>query len=48
MTRQVEAVFREGVLRPVEPLVLAENEHVLVTISNIPEEFEGDLRSGAC
>ena len=37
MARQLEAVFKEGVLRPVEPLLLAENQHVLVTIADIPE-----------
>lgn len=36
MTRQLEAVFTQGVLRPVEPLSLTENQHVIVTISDVP------------
>ncbi len=36
MTRQLEAVFVGGVLRPLEPLTLTENQHVLVTISDAP------------
>jgi len=36
MTRQLEAVFTEGVLRPTEPLFLDENQHVIVTISDVP------------
>ena len=36
MTRQVEAVFEEGVLRPLEPLSLANQQHVLVTITGLP------------
>jgi len=40
MVQQLEAVFEQGVLRPLEPLSLTENQHVLVTISDIkaPEE----------
>ena len=33
MTRQVEAIYENGVLRPLEPLPLAERERVTVTIS---------------
>lgn len=37
MTRQVEAVFKDGVFRPVEQgLLLAENQHVMITISDMP------------
>ena len=35
MARQVEAVFEEGVLRPLEPLSLPENKRVLLTISDV-------------
>jgi predicted DNA-binding antitoxin AbrB/MazE fold protein len=34
MTRQVEAVYERGVLRPLEPLMLAESQRVKVTISD--------------
>jgi predicted DNA-binding antitoxin AbrB/MazE fold protein len=33
MVRQLEAVFENGVLRPLEPLALAEKQHVRVTIT---------------
>ena len=36
MTRQLEAVFEKGVLRPLEPLPLAEHQKVLVTIDDLP------------
>jgi hypothetical protein len=36
MTRQLEAVFTGGVLRPLEPLLLDENQHVIVTIAEVP------------
>lgn len=32
MTRRVEAVYEQGVLRPLEPLALPEGQHVTVTI----------------
>jgi len=38
MARQLEVVFERGVLRPVEPLTLEENQHVLVTIADVPVE----------
>ena len=36
MTRQVEAIFERGVLRPLESLPLSEKQHVLVTITDFP------------
>jgi predicted DNA-binding antitoxin AbrB/MazE fold protein len=36
MTRQLEAVFEHGVLRPLEPLALPEMQHVLLTITDVP------------
>ncbi|MBV9156080.1 MAG: antitoxin family protein [Acidobacteriaceae bacterium] len=36
MVRQLEAVFEHGVLRPLEPVPLAEKQHVLVTIADMP------------
>jgi predicted DNA-binding antitoxin AbrB/MazE fold protein len=35
MVRQLEAIFEQGVLRPLEPLSLPENQRVLVTITDI-------------
>ena len=37
MTQQVEAVFEEGVLRPLEPISLSEHQVVLLTISDVPQ-----------
>jgi predicted DNA-binding antitoxin AbrB/MazE fold protein len=34
MTRQVEAVYEHGVLRPLEPLALDESQRVKLTISD--------------
>ena len=33
MTKQVEAVYENGVLRPLEPLLLDEHQRVTVTVS---------------
>jgi predicted DNA-binding antitoxin AbrB/MazE fold protein len=35
MTRQVEAVYEHGVLRPLEPLMLGESQRVKLTISDV-------------
>jgi predicted DNA-binding antitoxin AbrB/MazE fold protein len=32
MRMQVDAIYENGILRPLQPLDLAENEHVLVTV----------------
>ena len=37
MTKQVEAVFEHGVLRPLEPLPFADNERLLLTVSDLPK-----------
>ena len=34
---QVEAVYENGVLRPLEPLELAEHQHVTVTVTECTE-----------
>ncbi len=36
MAIQLEAVFEGGVLRPLQQLNLAEKQHVLLTISDLP------------
>ncbi len=40
MTTRVQAVYENGVLRPLEPLNLAENERVSVTLGD-PEALTG-------
>ena len=37
MTKRVEAIYENGVLRPLEPVNLAEHQRVTVTL-NEPEE----------
>jgi predicted DNA-binding antitoxin AbrB/MazE fold protein len=37
MTRQVEAVYENGTLRPLEPLTLEEHQRVTVTIEDAPK-----------
>ncbi len=37
MMEQLEAVHEGGVLLPLAPLALAESQHVLLTITNVPE-----------
>lgn len=42
MTRQLEAVYQGGVLRPLQPLNLLEDQKVFVTVATLPvseEEF---------
>lgn len=48
MVRQLEAVYEHGILRPIQPLLLDENQHVLVTIRELPARNSAwlDLRSG--
>jgi predicted DNA-binding antitoxin AbrB/MazE fold protein len=38
MVRELEAVFENGLLRPLEPLSLDENQRVRVTITDLPPE----------
>ena len=43
MTRTVSAVYENGVLRPSEPLPLAEHQKVNVTVSDAPDRAEAWL-----
>ena len=43
MTRQLEAVFQGGVLRPLQPLNLAEDQKVFVTVATIPGDEDDYL-----
>ena len=38
MVRQLEAVFENGVLRPLEPLALPERQHVILTLTEAPQK----------
>lgn len=40
----MEAVYEQGVLRPLEPLSLPEQQHVFVTISDVPVRETGGSR----
>ena len=37
MSKRLEAVYENGVLRPLQPLGLADQQHVLVTVSEISD-----------
>jgi predicted DNA-binding antitoxin AbrB/MazE fold protein len=39
MEKTFEAVYEDGVLRPLETLTISNRQHVLVTISDIPATF---------
>ena len=39
MTIQLEAIFEQGVLRPLEPLTLPEHQRVRLTIDEKPGQF---------
>jgi predicted DNA-binding antitoxin AbrB/MazE fold protein len=36
MTRRLEAIYEQGVLRPIEPLALAEHQRVRLTLEERP------------
>jgi predicted DNA-binding antitoxin AbrB/MazE fold protein len=38
MFSQIEAIYENGVLRPLEPLALTENEHVKVTVARTEDQ----------
>jgi predicted DNA-binding antitoxin AbrB/MazE fold protein len=40
MTREVEAIYEDGVLKPVEPLQLAEKQRVKVRVSDMLDRSE--------
>jgi predicted DNA-binding antitoxin AbrB/MazE fold protein len=42
MTRTLQAVYERGVLRPLEPLPLAEQQQVTVTVSDAEDGETGD------
>lgn len=43
MTKSIQAVYEKGVLRPLEPLHLTENERVRLTIANGTEDAGEEL-----
>ncbi len=43
MPTQLQAVFENGVLRPLQPLALAERQCVTITIADLPAYAEGIL-----
>jgi predicted DNA-binding antitoxin AbrB/MazE fold protein len=42
ITMTIDAVFENGVLRPLKPLFLAENEQVTIRVRRRGESFEDD------
>ena len=43
MPLEVEAVYENGVLRPLQPLDLTEHEHVLVSVAKTPPSGRSSL-----
>src|SRR5436190_16344285 len=43
MTRTVQAVYEKGLLRPLEPLNLQENERVTITVTNSTRPIDDEL-----
>ena len=43
MTRQLEAIFQGGMLRPLQPLNLLEDQKVVVTVATIPATNEEEF-----
>lgn len=43
MIRELEAIFQGGMLRPLQPLSLLEDQKVLVTVATIPETKEEEF-----
>jgi len=42
MARQLEAVYEQGILRPLEPLTLPEHQRVHLTLNEVPTELSLD------
>jgi len=40
MTTRIEAIYEQGVLRPVEPLALPEHERVTITLEGFDDEVD--------
>lgn len=45
MTQKVEAIYEDGVLKPLQPLALAEHQRVSVTIDELSESPEDALKA---
>ena len=43
MSRELEAIYQGGVLRPLQPLSLLEDQKVLVTVATIPVKDDDDF-----
>ena len=39
MVQHLEAIFEQGLLRPLQPLSLDERQHVLLTITDLPDDL---------
>jgi predicted DNA-binding antitoxin AbrB/MazE fold protein len=43
MSKVIEAVYENGVFRPLKPVLLPEGEHVHVTVSDLPAAWQQRL-----
>ena len=47
MVTRVEAIYERGLLRPLQPIVLAENEHVTLTINPVDDDIDHEFHAYA-
>jgi predicted DNA-binding antitoxin AbrB/MazE fold protein len=45
MNKTIEAIYENGVFRPVEPVRLPEGERVRVTLPDLPDEIQRKLKA---
>ena len=43
MTKQLRAIYENGVFRPLEPVALAEHQEVMLSVSDEPNDNLADL-----
>ena len=47
MVTRIEAIYEGGILRPLQPVALAENEHVTLTIDPVDDDIDYEFHAYA-